>query len=131
MWSVSISALEPNSVTAFPFTVTRPSTMSSSALRRLVTPAWDRSFCRRSSGMFRRRRVGRFEWQFSLWLGLRFANRQPPELLEFLQGRQLAQILQSKLHQELFGGLVKDGLADDALAPRFRDQLAVEQSLQD
>src|SRR6185437_4759606 len=50
MWSRSASAFVPSSVTAFPFTVTRPSTINCSALRRDATPAAERIFCRRSSG---------------------------------------------------------------------------------
>ncbi len=49
MWSRAPSALVPSSVTILPLTWTRPWVMSSSAWRRLATPAWARIFWRRSS----------------------------------------------------------------------------------
>src|ERR1051326_1156971 len=49
MWSVSRSALLPSSVTVWPFTVTRPCVISSSALRREETPAAAMIFCNRSA----------------------------------------------------------------------------------
>src|SRR5258706_10827805 len=100
MWSLSRSAFEPSSVMVFPFTVTRPSTINSSALRRLVTPACDRIFCRRSSGIFRGG-LRRFERKFRLGRlrpVLRLTNRHASQFLEFLQRRQLAQVLQPELH---------------------------------
>src|SRR5271166_4599212 len=52
MWSVSGSALLPNSVTTVPFTFTWPALINSSALRREAIPAAAMIFCRRSAGMF-------------------------------------------------------------------------------
>src|SRR5882724_10069537 len=49
MWSLERSALAPSSRTCWPFTVTRPSSIICSALRREVTPAPDKIFCRRCS----------------------------------------------------------------------------------
>src|SRR5262245_38096004 len=48
MWSLSRSALDPNSVTTAPLTVTRPSRIISSACRRDATPARERIFWIRS-----------------------------------------------------------------------------------
>src|SRR6266851_8116053 len=53
MWSTSISALEPSSVTICPLTETRPPEIIFSALRREVIPAAEMIFCRRSGGMYR------------------------------------------------------------------------------
>src|SRR5579883_2486582 len=81
--------------------------------------------------------IHRFRFGYSLRLsrrlgpGRRFVReRHPADLLELLERRQLAQILQPELDQELFRGLVQHRLADDVLPPRHRDQLAVEQRLQ-
>src|SRR5664279_3738954 len=51
MWSSSISALLPSSVTICPLTDTRPLVISSSALRREAIPAAAMIFCSRSAGM--------------------------------------------------------------------------------
>src|SRR6185437_5837410 len=48
MWSRCGSALLPSSVITWPFTVTRPCAISSSALRREEIPAAAMIFCRRS-----------------------------------------------------------------------------------
>src|SRR6266852_6542440 len=53
MWSTSISALEPSSVTICPLTETMPPEIIFSALRREVIPAAEMIFCRRSEGMYR------------------------------------------------------------------------------
>src|SRR5450432_3834347 len=52
MWSTSMSALEPSSVTICPLTETSPPAISFSALRREVIPAAEMIFCRRSEGMY-------------------------------------------------------------------------------
>ena len=49
MWSRAGSALTPSLVTGWPFTMTRPASIISSALRRLAMPARERIFCKRSS----------------------------------------------------------------------------------
>ena len=61
---------------------------------------------------------------------LRRPARHAADLLELLQRRQLAQILEAELDQEFLGGLVQDRLADDVLAAGFGDQLTVQQRLQ-
>ena len=61
---------------------------------------------------------------------LRVGECHAADLLEFLERRQLAQVLEAELDQKFLGGLVEDRLADDVLAPGCRDQLAVEQRLQ-
>jgi len=137
MWSRSRSALDPSSVTTAPLTVTRPATIICSAWRRDATPACERIFWIRSSGISSPRwRVGgllrrlfrlRHAGQFRL---LRFRECHAPDLFEFLERWQLAQVLQPELDQKLPGGLVKDRPADDVLAPRRRDQLTVQQRLQ-
>src|SRR5713226_9343530 len=53
MWSTSMSALEPSSVTICPLTETRPPEIIFSALRREVIPAAEMIFCKRSEGMYR------------------------------------------------------------------------------
>src|SRR5271156_1745046 len=49
MWSFASSALLPSSVMVWPFTVTRPDLISSSAWRREAMPARAIIFCSRSS----------------------------------------------------------------------------------
>src|SRR5277367_735962 len=49
MWSLDSSALLPSSVMVWPFTVTRPDLISSSAWRREAMPARAIIFCSRSS----------------------------------------------------------------------------------
>src|SRR4051812_13438818 len=51
MWSRSRSALVPSSVTIWPFTLTRPCVINSSALRREVTPAAAMIFCNLCGGI--------------------------------------------------------------------------------
>src|SRR5215470_9707548 len=112
MWSCARSALLPSVVTAAPFTVTRPATINSSALRRLTTPACDRIFWRRSSAIARGPLVG--GWLVCGAIGLH--QLHPAELLELLERRQISQALQPELGQEFFGRLVQNGSADHVLA---------------
>src|SRR5579863_749448 len=95
-----------------PFTVTRPSVISSSALRRLATPACERIFWRRCSAIFSRRFWRSFFESRRCRLGDRIHNVfdkfQAPQLLELFERRQLRYVLQSELHQEFFGGLVQN-----------------------
>src|SRR5258706_16308643 len=119
-----MSAFDPSSTTVSPFTVTRPATMSSSAFRRLVTPACDRIFCNRSSAIFRRRfgvRGGR-RWLPRLLSSylfssrgsfrLRFHDLPPSQFLEFLVCPELASILEAEIHPEFLCCLFQDRLAD-------------------
>src|SRR5579859_2588416 len=129
MWSRSKSALLPISVTALPFTVTRPSRISCSALRREAAPARERIFCSRSSGMSGLLSRCFFGGSGRAFRGL-VRHRQTADLLEFLERRQLAQVLQAELHHKLAGGLVENRLADDVLAAGGGDELAVEQRLE-
>src|SRR5215467_13656233 len=57
-WSVERSALLPSSVTVWPFTLTRPWVISSSALRREAMPAAAMIFCRRSAATSASRALG-------------------------------------------------------------------------
>src|SRR4026209_1736650 len=122
MWSRSRSALLPSSVTGVPLTTTRLSRISSSAFRREARPARERIFCRRSSAISSL--VGRCRRALLRFGGGRrvVRNRHTPDLLEFLQRRQLTQILQPELLHELLGGLIQDGLADHVFAATRGDQ---------
>src|SRR2546425_1244417 len=100
IWSFSGSALEPSSVIVRPFTVTRPCRISCSALRRDVIPAPEMIFCKRPS--------------IGLWLrfrkrgGFSLTERCAAQLLEFLEARQLAQVIQSELYQKLSSRFVQN-----------------------
>ena len=75
------SALVPSSVTVTPFTCTWPSRISSSQARRLATPAWARSFCRRSPAAApARRAAGRRAGVPSLGFGAAFGAGLAPDL---------------------------------------------------
>src|SRR3954452_23431813 len=138
--SVSRSALEPSSVIVFPFTETRPAIISSSALRRLVIPAWASSFWRRSSGIYF------LPIFFDLWFDVRVlrlfrllfirCNRQevlfgvaqskPAQFFKFLQGWQFGERVQAKLNQELTCCFVQDWLAQHVFSSGGCDQLTVK-----
>src|SRR5262249_39371530 len=48
------------------------------------------------------------------------------QLFKLFQAGQLVQVTQAKAHQEVFGGLVQHGPADDGFASGGGDQLALE-----
>src|SRR3989442_1086518 len=108
--------------------------MRVSALRREVTPARERIFCSRSSATLALAltSAARF-FDFRLpglgGLVLGIGNRKTANLFELLQRRQLAQIHQPELNEELFRGLVENGLANYVLASGHGDQLSFEQRL--
>src|SRR5580658_5309867 len=117
MWSTSASALVPSSVTTFPFTLTWPALISSSALRREAIPAAAIIFCRRSAGIERASNLAGQLFFLSSGLGdvfrlriglmrLRrvFCRNQLPlerfrhQLLELLHARQFVHVVQAKAH---------------------------------
>src|SRR5579872_26076 len=109
----------------------RPSTIIRSACRREAKPACERIFWSRSSAIFFFGGTGLGGTGFlaGLWLFLfrrlsrRFdiRKRHAADLFELLQRRQLGKVLESKLDQELLGGLVENRFADDVLAAGHRD----------
>src|SRR5690349_29980 len=74
MWSWLRSAFVPSCVITAPFTVTRPSTINCSALRRLAMPACARIFCSLSSGIFLDRLLLGIFRRTGIVRSIRFAN---------------------------------------------------------
>src|SRR5437867_12064364 len=104
MWSRFGSALVPSAVTFRPFSVTSPSRIRTSALRRVAMPAAEIIFCSLS------------------WFLMSGSELIAGHLCEFLQGGQFREILQTEMDQKLPGGSVKDRPAHYLLPASYGDQ---------
>src|SRR5947209_5953653 len=139
MWSRAGSAFVPSSRTVSPFTVPSPASINSSACRREASPAAAINFCRRSSMVQRLEVRGRRsevseDCLLSLTSDLRpltsvlsFAAAR--EVFKVLDVRQLAQVAEAELHQELFRGSVHHRAAHGLLAAIGDDEALVQERL--
>src|SRR5687767_10738415 len=98
MWSRAGSAFVPGSRTTSPLTVTSPASIISSACRRLASPAAAINFCRRSS----------------INSSLKLAAAR--EVFEVFDVRQLAQVFEAELEEEVFRRAVHHRAADRLFA---------------
>src|SRR4051812_5242499 len=151
MWSVAGSALAPSCVMVWPFTVTRPEVINSSALRREAMPAAAMIFCKRSWAMALLARFGSrlfgsclFGSLFGRFGYIRHARRISyrrvlekrillvalRHLLELFHAREFSDVLQAEAKQKILGGLIKDGASHHRLAAGSSDQLAIDQGRQ-
>src|SRR5262245_20627211 len=107
MRSVAGSASVPTSRTTAPLTATRPAAMSSSALRRDVSPAWARIL-------------------FSLSVAIGGDGHVRHDQLA-LDLRQIGQVAQPEGNEELTRGLVEERAARRFLAAGDADESPLEQ----